>query len=164
MITLEKITWDNFDDIICLKVKAEQDSFIADNVYSLAQSYVALLNDENPPISLAILNDGKVIGYTLISYNKPEENIYEYAPYYNISRFMIGSEFQGKGFGKAAFKVILDYLCTKPQGEADAVYLSYSPGNTVARLFYEKFGFIETGKLCGDEIDAKLTFQERIIN
>lgn len=49
MIEFRKITWDNFDECINLQLTEEQRGFLASNVYSLAQSYVALLNDELPP-------------------------------------------------------------------------------------------------------------------
>ena len=49
MIEFRKITWDNFDECINLQHTEEQRGFLASNVYSLAQSYVALLNDELPP-------------------------------------------------------------------------------------------------------------------
>lgn len=48
MVTLQKITWYNFKKVISLKVTPEQEDFIADNLYSLAQSYVALSNGKNP--------------------------------------------------------------------------------------------------------------------
>lgn len=57
MIELRKITWDNWEECINLKVTEEQDNFIASNIYSMAQSYVALLNDELPPMTYAIYND-----------------------------------------------------------------------------------------------------------
>ncbi|MCK9526886.1 MAG: hypothetical protein M0R49_13295 [Limnochordia bacterium] len=54
MISLRKITWDDYRGVLRLRVTEEQDGFIASNAFSLAQSYVALLNDDLPPMTYAI--------------------------------------------------------------------------------------------------------------
>jgi diamine N-acetyltransferase len=61
MIDFCEITWDNWEECIGLRVAEEQDDFIADNIYSIAESYVALLNDELPPMTYAIYNDNTMI-------------------------------------------------------------------------------------------------------
>ena len=44
MIHLEKLTYDNFDDVFDLKVKREQYGFVASNVYSVAEAWVTADN------------------------------------------------------------------------------------------------------------------------
>ena len=46
---------------------------------------------------------------------------------------MIDGKYQGKGYGKAALALILDYLKTNPQGDAEYVYTSIEPGNEPTR-------------------------------
>lgn len=41
-----------------------------------------------------------------------------------------------------------------PFGEAKKVWLSYEPENTHARDIYRKYGFVENGEMCGNEIIA----------
>jgi len=54
MIEFRKITWDNFEECIRLDIFEEQKSFVATNMYSIAQSYVALENDQLPPMTFTI--------------------------------------------------------------------------------------------------------------
>lgn len=76
MVELRSITWDNWEECIKLKVTEEQDDFLASNIYSIAQSYVALLNDELPPMTYAIHNDDTVIGFIMMYHDTAEENDY----------------------------------------------------------------------------------------
>ena len=96
VIELKKITWDNWIACIRLRVKDEQDDFIASNMFSLAQSYVALLNDELPPMTYAISKDDITIGFVMMGYDTAEENDYASEASYYICRFMIDRQYQGK--------------------------------------------------------------------
>jgi diamine N-acetyltransferase len=139
-----------------LKVKDEQDDFIADNDYSLAQSYVALLNDKLPPMTYAIYSGGTMVGFTMFEYNTAEENDYDDEACYFIFRFMIDKNYQGRGFGKQAMQKIIEHIKTYPQGKAPSIYLSYDPNNEAARKLYNSFGFAETGEMDDGEVVAKL--------
>ncbi|NLW52659.1 MAG: GNAT family N-acetyltransferase [Tissierellia bacterium] len=155
MITLNTITWDNWQACLRLKVTEEQDDFIASNMFILAQSYVALLNDDLPPMTFAINDGDKVIGFLMMGYDSREESEFDEASY-SVVRFMIDKSEQGKGYGKKAFHKTLEYIKTFPQGEATAVYLSYDPKNDVAKKMYADFGFIETGYEDEGEVYARL--------
>jgi len=69
---------------------------------------------------------------------------------------MIDKKFQGKGFGREAVRLALEFIKTWPQGQAEYCALSYEPENTVAKALYESFGFVENGETDGDEIVAVL--------
>ncbi|MBB4826646.1 diamine N-acetyltransferase [Sporosarcina luteola] len=161
MIEFRQITWDNFDECINLQVTDEQKGFLASNVYSLAQSYIALLNDHLPAMSFAIYNEDTMIGFIIMYHDTAEENEYGDEEAYGILRFMIDKKYQGKGYGTKAMKKALEYIRTFPQGEATAVYISYAPNNKIARHLYRKFGFNEIG-IDREENDmiAKLILQE----
>ena len=58
-----------------------------------------------------------------------------------MSRFMIGKQFQGKGYGKRAVLEFLEYFENKHN--ADKLYISVSLENTVARKMYASVGFQE---------------------
>ena len=77
---------------------------------------------------------------------------------YLIWRFMIDKKYQGKGYGKKAFQLAMDYVRTFPVGEAKYCWLSYEPENEVARNLYASFGFKEAKKLPKgwDEIPAMM--------
>lgn len=50
----------------------------------------------------------------------------------------------------------LDYIKTKPCGEAEYCYLSYEPENIKAKALYHSFGFVETGDKDEDELIAAM--------
>ena len=154
----EKITWDNWEECIDLEVADEQADYIASNKYSLAESYVALLNDDKPPMSFAIYDDETMVGFMMLQYDTVEENGYEVddAPYYDICRFMIDKKYQNKGLGKQSLVKLLEYIKTFPQGEATAIYVGYNIKNSIVRKLFQSFGFIETGKqyVFGEDIEV----------
>lgn len=62
-----------------------------------------------------------------------------------MSRFMIGKQHQGKGYGKQAVIEFLDRF--KAQHDADKIYISVSLDNPVARKLYSNIGFEETKEI-----------------
>lgn len=156
MIELKKITWDNWMECLKLKVTKEQENFVASNTFTMAQSFVALSNNKIPPMTLAITKGDTVIGLTMLLYVTAEENTDGDAPCYDICRFMIGMDHQGKGYGRESFEIILNHIKTFPLGQANDIYLSYEPENTVAKKLYASFGFVETGEIDHGEAVAKL--------
>ena len=56
---------------------------------------------------------------------------------------MIDQEYQGKGYGREALRLALEYIKTKPCGDAQYCWLSYEPENEAARKLYRSFGFEE---------------------
>ena len=67
---------------------------------------------------------------------------------------MIDKKFQHKGLGKKTIDAVMALIRTFPFGDAKKVWLSYEPENTHARDIYLKYGFVENGEMCGNEIVA----------
>jgi len=153
MIELRKITGDNFNECIKLEPNEEQKSFVASNIRSLAEAYIALTNKECIPMPYAIYYDEIMVGFIMLSYNEVNENNENT---YWIWRFMIDKRYQHKGYGKETMAKALELIRTFPYGKASEVYLSYEPENVVAKALYAPFGFVETGKIENDELVAKL--------
>ncbi|WP_054711231.1 GNAT family N-acetyltransferase [Bacillus sp. JCM 19041] len=141
MIKFKQLEWDNFEECLSLEVSEEQKNFVASNMYSLAQSYIALLNDELPAMTYAIYDDATMIGFIMMYHDTAEENEYGDEDSYGILRFMIDKKYQGKGLGKKSFEKALEYIKSYPQGDAQAIYISYDPSNTVASQLYKQYGF-----------------------
>lgn len=143
-LRLEKITWDNYSKICKLRVTKEQDGFVARNERSLIHAYIALSQGEIKPYPFGIYLGEKPIGFVMIGYNGWEEGEPEYLKNtYFIWRFMIDKRYQGKGFGRQAFQLALDFIRTFPAGPSDICWLSYEPENEAARKLYASFGFVE---------------------
>ncbi len=150
MIELQKITDDNFDECIKLEPKEEQKSYIASNISSLAEAYVALTNNEFP-MPYAVYDNDMMVGFIMLSYDVNDDE-----STYWVCRLMIDKRYQGNGYGKETMKKALELIKTFPYGKASAVSLSYEPENLIAKKLYASLGFIETGKIAYGELVAKL--------
>lgn len=140
-ITLEKVTQQNIRDCVQLNVRESQQEFVAKNVNTVAWAYV------DPNFTpYAICHDTTIIGLLAI------EDIPDNEPYdrYWIPRFMIGEQFQGKGYGKHAMQAAIDMLSQK--ADCERIRLSVWPENRGAIEFYKKVGFITTDEMLEDEI------------
>ncbi len=171
-IHLEKVTSDNADDIVRLRVAKEQREYVATNSWSLIDAYCSLAEGK-PVFPFGIYNGKAPVGFIMLSYdndwtgyeheawlNSDEYRFYEGKPYYYLWRFMIDKRFQKRGYGREALKQALDFVRSFPSGEAEYCVLSYEPGNEVAKSFYASFGFTELNEPGyyedGDEISAVL--------
>ena len=73
IITLEKITYKNYIKVLFgLKVNRKQKEFVASNMCSLAEAYVALTNGYTP-YPFTICRNGKPVGFLMIGSGFPEE-------------------------------------------------------------------------------------------
>ena len=119
----------NYWDCIALTVDDSQVDFVADNKQSLVEAAY-----EDGLYVLGIYNEDTMVGFVLYDYD-------ETFPGWSMSRFMIGKQFQGKGYGKRAVVAFLEYF--KTNHDADKLYISVSLDNTVARKMYSDIGFKE---------------------
>lgn len=156
MITLRKITYDNFIECINLEPMEEQKKFVARNIYSLAEAYIALANGYCIPMPYAIYNDETMVGFLMLSYEQADEEDEDDETVYKIWRLMIDKKHQGMGYGKKAVEKALELIRTFPHDEAELIVLSYEPENEAARQLYASFGFKETGEMNDDEVWAVL--------
>ena len=171
-IHLEKVSFENADDIVKLRVAKEQQDYVASNERSLIHAYCTLA-DGDPVFPFGIYNGKTLVGFRMISYdndwtgyerdawlNSDTYRFYEGKPYYYLWRFMIDKRFQNRGYGREALKKALEFMRTFPCGEAKYAVLSYEPENTVAKNLYASLGFVEINGPgyyeAGDEISAVL--------
>lgn len=144
-ICLKPISEENFIDVFNLKLSKEQEAFVSHPIRSLAQAYVYRTQCQ----PFGIYADKKVVGYVMA--------IYDYdIPEYDIWHMMIDESQQGKGYGKAALKLLLDYIKDKPFGDSDRVALTCNKDNTVALELYKSMGFELTGNSDDDEVELAL--------
>lgn len=158
MLRIEKINGKNVWNILKLSVSEEQKSFVAKNDISIIEAYTAITGGGHA-FPFGIYDDDMPVGFFMIGYDVDED--WEDAPEiayrnYNLWRLMIDKKHQHQGYGKEAVKLALDFIRTKPCGDAEYCWLSYEPDNEIARKLYSSFGFIETGDLDGEECIAVL--------
>ena len=155
MIIFKEITNANIWKVCLLEPFENQKDFVAENMQSLADAY-ATRNEGNNALPLAVYNDFDLIGFIMIGKgtvgNENESNLIK--ENYSLWRLMIDKKYQRKGLGKQTIDAAINLIRTFPFGEAKKVWLSYEKENTRARDIYRKYGFVENGEMCGNEIIA----------
>lgn len=140
-IELREITQDNWMQAIKLKVRDDQQGFVASNVYSIAQSkFVPTM------ATMAAYSGETMVGFVMFG-TDPDDGSYW------IWRLMVDKEHQGQGYGKAILQEVIRRFSLKP--DCRSVALSFEPGNPAQKL-YERLGFVLTGEIIEDEAVARL--------
>jgi diamine N-acetyltransferase len=144
-VTLRDITKDNVRQILRLKVGPGQDTFVADNATSLAEAHFqphtrfwAVYADETPVGFIQLIDDA----------DKPE---------FYLWRFMIDAAHQGKGYGRRALQLLIEYVRGRPN--ATGLELSFVPEDGGPEPFYRSLGFVPTGVIEHGEVVARLDFK-----
>ena len=126
------VTEDNWMDVASLSVKEEQKGFVAPAIGILARGYV--YRDCNVKV-YAFENEGVIVGTALVREFTDEPLGYD------LQQFMVGQQYQGKGYGSRALRLILDELRT--ENHYDHVELCVKKADTEAIRLYEKHGFVD---------------------
>lgn len=132
MITLQKVTKENLDDVLSLTVDESQRTFVSSNAESLAQAYAY----SETAYPFAVYDDESVVGFIMMGY-------YEAKEYYTLWKFMIDKKHQHKGYGRKALELGIQFI--KDKFDAKEVYTGVVPGNDAAKNLYKSIGFKDTG-------------------
>ncbi len=119
----------NYQECMALEVDESQKYFVADNTRSLVEAAY-----EDGLYTLGIYDGDTMVGFVLYDYD-------DTYPGWSMSRFMIGRQFQGRGYGKRSVREFLEYF--KAKHAAKKIYISVSLDNFVARKMYSDIGFRE---------------------
>lgn len=114
-----------------LQVSESQKTYVANSAVMLARAYA--YRDQRSR-AFVIYNDETPVGMGLY-YDLPDLECYD------LSQIFIDERYQGKGYGKAATKAVLEAM--KQDGKYRKIDLCYIEGNDAAKKLYESFGFVE---------------------
>lgn len=114
-----------------LEVAESQKHYVANSSVMLARAYAYR---EQRSRAFVIYDDETPVGMGLY-YDLPDLDCYD------LSQIFIDERYQGRGYGRAATKLILDAM--KQDGKYNKVDLCYIEGNDAAKKLYESFGFVE---------------------
>ena len=123
----------NYWDCIGLTVKDNQTDYVVDN----KQSLVEAAYEDNIYI-LGIYKEEIMVGFLMYDYD-------DIASEWSICRFMVGKQFQGRGYGKKAVLEFFDYF--KRKHNVDKIYTKVSLDNSIACKMYADLGFVDMDKL-----------------
>lgn len=143
MVSLEKITENNYRDCFNLKVTEHQTKFVSTPITSLAKAYV--FYDIITPFS--IYNDDVMVGFMLLRFNVEYDN-------YFIWQLLIDEKYQHKGYGKEALKLAIEWM--KKDVRCKNITTTYIIGNEHAKNLYTQLGFERMNDIEDGEIDLIL--------
>ena len=138
MVQLQEINQENFERVVKLELTEGQKEVISSNLESLAQAYAC----RDICKAFAICNDLEVVGFIMLEVDINENE-------YGIWRIMIGRQFQGKGYGKQALLLAIDFHVK--QG-AEVIHMSHQTNNYAPSNLYQKVGFKYTGEIEDGEV------------
>jgi diamine N-acetyltransferase len=142
-ISLRAIDKENWETAVNLKLSDEQQRFVAPNWMSILQEIFIDVDI----FCRAIYQDEEMVGFAMMGQDPDDQSCF-------ISRLMIAQEHQGKGYGRAALKAIIEEM--KERYQPDSVLIRVSPENTVAYGLYKSMGFAETGEVHRGEAVLRL--------
>ncbi|WP_329545685.1 GNAT family N-acetyltransferase [Streptomyces sp. NBC_01356] len=150
-LRLEKVTPDNIDAAIALKVRPEQERFVSPVVNSLAEAYV---HPEKAWPRLIFDGDdlvGFVMAFFDIRFN-PE--IPDDRPRSGLWRLNIADGRQGRGYGRFAVEAVCEEIRTR--GRQSRATVTWAEGEGGPEGFYLGLGFRRTGEMSGDQVVGEL--------
>ncbi len=136
-----------------------QERFVA----SVQQSFADAERDRHARPRYWTINDGsQVVGFAMISDGIPEDELAadeELVGPYFLWRLLIDEPLQRRGYGTAALDAIATYVRSRPGGES--LYTSAAQGEGSPQPFYERYGFVPTGRVVDDEVVLHLDLGAR---
>lgn len=138
-VKIVELNAENWYDCCELEVSLEQKEYMEPNAISIAQSKF------EPTLKpYAIYTEEKIVGFLM--YNSVQEELDGHWVY----RIMVDKEYQGKGIGKAATKLMISEMAKLPN--AKKIVVGYHPENLGAHNLYSSLGFIDNGDRFGKEM------------
>ena len=145
-LSLQEVTRENWRATLGLTVFPEQQQFIADFVpiaaIALAKAYI------RPGglvwVPYAFYADTEIVGFTELAY-EPES-----VDNYWIFHFFIDRHSQGRGYGKEALRLLLEFI-RDHHPPCQALHLTVHPENEAALRLSISVGFQPTGAIFSDE-------------
>jgi diamine N-acetyltransferase len=140
MIRLERLTRDNWEQVITLDIADEQRRFL--ETPSVLHA-VAEVQFHPTYTAYAICDDGMTVGFVTYGH-LPEDQSKWWIPLLIIDR-----HHQGKGYGRAAMQTLINTVRVQAP-YCQEIALNYKPENVAAERLYLSIGFEKT-----DEIDER---------
>jgi len=144
-VSLREITSETVVQICKLSdtLSEQEQKMVAPNAISIAQAHFS-----DKAWFRAIYADEMAVGFIML-YDDSEN------PEYFLWRLMIAGPYQGKGYGRKAIELLVEYVKTRPG--AKELSTSYVPIEGGPEGFYRKMGFEPTGEVDDGEIVVRLT-------
>ena len=127
-VQLVDLTKDNWKQVAALQVAPGQESFVASNLKTIAETQF-----EPSAVRRVIMNGDIPVGLAAYAIDPDDNELW-------LWRFMISGSEQGKGYGRAALRMLIDEWRGLPA--CARVFVGYKPENTAAESLYVSVGFV----------------------
>ena len=134
MLHFMDVNGDNYRKCCALRVAPEQETYVANAIGILGKAYA--YREEGARVQI-ICEDQTMVGMLMTRF-WPADNCYI------LDQFFIDQQFQRRGYGTAALRLLLDQL--RKEGRFPSVFTSYYAGNDAAKDLYLQSGFLHTGE------------------
>lgn len=144
-LRLEKITPDNVDAAIALRVHPHQEKNVAPVANSLAEAYAF----GEPAWPRLIFDGDELVGFLMAFLDiqwAPKKDPDDYRS--GLWRLNISADHQGKGYGRFAVEAVREEI--RRRG-GSLMYVSWEADEEGPGDFYRKLGFRETGETTGGQ-------------
>jgi diamine N-acetyltransferase len=135
-IELTPVTRANVRALCGLRVRDAQTPLVAPAAVTVAEAHYY-----QPSVLRAITRDAALVGLAWVTMHEPGR-----APF--LVRFMVDAAHQGRGVGRRALALLEEELRAAGWAELEVSFVAVEPG---ARGFWERCGFMSTGRVMGDE-------------
>lgn len=130
-IRIAPVTKANRALVTALQLAPEQMDFVASNADSLREA-----RSDRDARPRAVTAGAQLVGFLMYEAPRDDDEA-------RIYRFMIDRAWQGRGYGKAALRAVLEEI--RGLGHIRHVSICYEPENEAARRLYRSAGFVEEG-------------------
>jgi diamine N-acetyltransferase len=138
-VQLKPVDRDNFRAMLRLSTRPGQEHFVATPSWSLASVYVRKYGDNYEYSPMVICDGDTIVGYVTLVCDPVTFDDYW------IDDIMIDAIYQGRGFGRAAMKLVLAMI-SKRYPKCRVIKLTCFRGNDSAAALYLSLGFAMTGE------------------
>jgi diamine N-acetyltransferase len=149
-VELREITSQNRAAVLALSVTESQTAYVS----GVAQSLVdAAETPDACPWFRAVYAGDVPIGFVMISDGITVANPEYLGPYF-LWRLLIDQRYQGRGYGAATLRLVVDHVRTRP--DARVLLTSAGQGPESPAGFYQRQGFRLTGEVYEGELVLEL--------
>lgn len=133
-LTIQIVDDTNRDAVVALRVASNQTQYIETNAESLREMDIDV---KYAWTCYALCRDNQPVGFMMIgAENKKERYVW-------LDRFMMDRNEQGKGVGSTFLQLTIEWM--QERFDVDDLILSLHPTNELAKRFYAKGGFEDSG-------------------
>lgn len=141
-LSLQEVTQENWREAVSLTVKPEQHHFVVGMdapivLIALAKAYIRPNRLIWSPY--IFYEETTMIGFAVLAYDQASVDNYF------LCHFFIDYRYQGRGYGKAALNLFIQFL-KENYSHCRLLRLTVHPENIIAQRLYETAGFQYTGE------------------